>query len=79
MSQESQKIGEFLEWLQSRGFTVCETYNDPDSLRDGEYLPMRKSVTDLLALYFEIDMTKVEDERRALLEEQRALNKKERG
>lgn len=73
VKDESQKLGEFLEWLKEHGFTICETYNNSDSLRDGEYFPMRKSTTDLLALYFEIDMEKVETEKRSMIDEHREL------
>lgn len=78
VSEESQKIGFFLEWLFQK-YTLCKW---EDSLReevindDGEkdhffisegYYPVRKSIQTLLAEYFEIDMNKVDEERAEIL------------
>ena len=63
IAPQSQVIGEFLDWLQcERGLTLCD--ND----KHDRYYPARVSITDLLAEYFDIDESKVEDERRAILE-----------
>lgn len=70
----SQAIGEFLEWLSTQGLTVCETYRNPDSLRDGEYFPATSSTNALLARFFEIDLEKIEKEKQAMLEEMRKAN-----
>lgn len=53
-SSESQVIGEFIEWLQE---TYCDDVEMP-----------RVSIERLLAEFFEIDLDKVEVERRALLD-----------
>jgi hypothetical protein len=62
----SQKIGEFLEWLPSVGVHLC--------IRDGsdQFYPQHRSIQSLLALYFEIDLDKVDREKRALLDWLRA-------
>jgi len=62
--EESQKIGQFLDWLRGEGMQIV----------DGDDEPLYLSIEQLLAKYFEIDLEKVEEERRALLAYQRALN-----
>ena len=61
----SQKIGEFVDWLQTeKKFIICEEYEDGGiTTNESAYLNMEK----LLAEFFEINMDKVEKERRALL------------
>lgn len=58
VKRESQLIGEFLEWLRSK-YTVCEP------CRHG-YRPASKSIEELLAEYFEIDLEQAERERQEL-------------
>lgn len=71
VSDDSQKIGEFLEWLK-RKYYICEFWDreklddSGDQSNEGFY-PNYKSIQDLLAEYFEIDMNKVEEERREIL------------
>jgi hypothetical protein len=66
---DSQKIGSFIDWLNERGTPICEKVHD-DRFGD-EMVPVSDSIEKLLARYFEIDLVKVEDERRALLDEMR--------
>ena len=57
-----------MEWLQSeRKITLCEENRD-------EFYPVRIPIERLLAEYFEIDLDKVEAERRAILGGLRAAN-----
>lgn len=59
---QSQPIGEFLDWLRNdKGYVICD-------LEEHEYEPVGKTIEQLLAEYFEIDLKKVEQERRVLLE-----------
>ena len=68
VASDSQKIGEFLEWLQNeREITLCEENGD-------EFYPARIPIERLLAEYFEIDLDKVEAERSAILGGLRAAN-----
>jgi hypothetical protein len=79
VKHESQPIGEFLEWLQSEGIVLAkydETVNSWQQM-DGSELIVGSSATlmptydvteSLLARYFEIDLKKVEEEKRAVLE-----------
>lgn len=66
---ESQKIGAFIDWLTTNAMPICKETSDP---RYGsEMAPITDSTENLLARYFEIDLEKVELERRALLAELR--------
>jgi hypothetical protein len=62
----SQQIGEFLEWLQSNEVLLCRF--DARMGKEGEYWPINQRIENLLAEFFEIDLAKVEKERRAILE-----------
>lgn len=68
VSDHSQRIGEFLHWLQANrtpALTLCAVSEDSE---DDRYYPARVRIETLLAEYFKIDLNKVERERRALLE-----------
>jgi hypothetical protein len=69
ISQFSQKIGEFVDWLGESDIQLCK----PD--RYG-YTPVRISIQKLLADFFNIDLDKIEEEKQQMLEEMRALNAK---
>lgn len=78
---QSQAIGEFLDWLGQQGIELAsrhhhteECYDDDNrtlcGCRDGQLLPYYGGgIESLLARYFEIDLRKVDDERRAILRE----------
>lgn len=61
ISEESQKIKNFIEWLRENGMEICT-----DDV-DGYYPAYNGATEQLLAKYFEIDLNKVEDERREFL------------
>lgn len=66
VKDKSQIVGEFIDWLRhEKGFDICE----PDTNNDGEeeYYPVTASVEKLLAEFFDIDLDKVEKERRKIL------------
>lgn len=76
VSETSQKIGEFLDWLLNDGLVEAS----PPSLKErprgvtlaylepGKRLvPLGWPIEHLLAAYFEIDLNKVEEEKRAIL------------
>lgn len=58
----SQKIGEFLEWVRETHGAFLAVYDD-----NGRCHCFGKSPSELLAGFFEIDLNKVESERRAIL------------
>lgn len=67
VSEESNKISEFLDWLSYKHYYIAEECGNLGSL-----VRVSESIQQLLANYFEIDLKKVEYERRSLLAEARA-------
>ena len=68
VSKESNKIGSFLDWLRSeKNFIICQYSENDDG--DEELFPVGHNIEKLLAMYFKINMDKVEKERRQMLEE----------
>jgi hypothetical protein len=63
--------GEFIEWLSDNDFTICERVQNT-GWGTSTYVPTPMSLEQLLARYLEIDLNKVEDERRAYLAWHRA-------
>lgn len=63
VADKSQAIGEFLEDLGSRGILLAFWVDDEDRLAP---VHTRKDV--LLAQFFDIDLVKLEAEKRAMLE-----------
>ena len=71
VKEESQKIGEFLEWLRGRYVFANWVGNKDEDTNDYMLeilLPDRKSIESILADYFGIDLVKVEKERIKILE-----------
>lgn len=68
--EQSQRLGEFLEWLGQEGLVICEYTRD----EDWPWTPLHSSIDRLLGRYFGIDLAVLEREKRAMLDEQRALN-----
>ena len=65
VQERSRELSNFVDWLREKGYEICienESENRP-------YDRLRKSNEQLFADYFSIDLKKVEEERRALLEE----------
>ncbi len=63
VKDKSQAIGEFLDWLsEQRGIALCKY--DP---AHPPYWPIHKRTEQLLAEFFQIDLKKIEDEKRAML------------
>jgi hypothetical protein len=75
IQHESQAIGEFLEM---GGYTLCElrTFTEPlDDEPNGrtyetrpQFAPVTKSIQQILADWFQIDLNKIEAEKRAMLD-----------
>lgn len=73
VSEDSNKIGAFLDWLNNEQCVVLARYYDDVECENCEetskqLLPIRLSIEELLAEYFDIDLDKVEKERREILE-----------
>lgn len=67
----SQEISEFLEWLQSEGIHLAE-YDDKAHLHSSGLWPHQEAWNSLLARYFNIDLDKIEQEKREMLDHLRA-------
>jgi hypothetical protein len=64
IKDKSQVIGEFLEWAsETQGFRLCisDWYSN-------EYIPIGMTTEILLAKFFDIDLNKVEIEKRKILD-----------
>lgn len=70
-SKESQAQGEFLAWLQEEKAFVLAEWDEEEDIERAGLVPVCARIEDLLAEFHGIDMTKVENERRAMLEEMR--------
>lgn len=84
---ESQSIGSFLDWLKNEqeiclcvyGAYGVHTDEDEENFADDneQLYCINKTIEQLLAEYFEIDLDKAEKERVALLEQIRRENEKD--
>jgi hypothetical protein len=69
VAQDSQKLADFLDWIESRHWCVAEYVGERMyPVRFGNYRPAKDS---LLAEYFEIDLKKIDKEKDQMLEEMR--------
>lgn len=68
VADQSQRLGEFIEWLESKGMTISE-YVRYEGYSELRLEPVSTGVERLLADYFEIDLNEVEKERRRILAE----------
>jgi hypothetical protein len=75
----SNNIGAFLDWLGEQGIVLGKHHEHTDSCRgedgfigcgcrNGDIVLINESFEKLLARYFDIDLKKVEEERRAILD-----------
>jgi hypothetical protein len=65
--EDSNVIGDFLEWLGEHGFFVCESTGSANH----PWVPTTQSTEQLLAGYFEIDLDMAERERREIIQRER--------
>lgn len=83
VSKESQSIGSFLDWLHNEKEIHLCTYEENDIIVDDEgfeelaegFYGVNKSINTLLAEYFEVDLVKAEEEKRAILKDFKKQNK----
>jgi hypothetical protein len=70
IKDQSQACYDFIEFLGDRKkMRLCQV-----PLGQNNYQPVHASIRDLLAEFFEIDMVKIEDEKRAMLDALREMN-----
>jgi len=70
VKRESQAIGEFIEWLNGQGVHLCRI---PPEF-DHTYYPIHRSIEELLAEHFGINLDEIEREKRHMLDEIQAAN-----
>jgi hypothetical protein len=71
ISDKSQAIGEFIEWMHTQGFHMGTWEDDLGEVR---FWPASLSITQQLAKFYDIDLETLEDEKLQMLEQQRELN-----
>ena len=69
VQEKSKELTKFVDWLREQGYAICEERIYKGSYPEEQWVPLKKSFEQLFADYFGIDLKKVEEERRALLEE----------
>ena len=67
ISDISQSIGQFLDESEY----ILAEYHRPDGYSEEHLFPVQKPITQILADYFEIDLNKIEAEKRQMIEEMR--------
>lgn len=74
--EKSQAIGEFLDWLSQKNYSICELRFKTKLKIDEAYFPIHKSIEKWIAEYFDIDLEQAEKERVKILEDFREEQKK---
>ncbi len=71
VTDNSQTIGGFLEWLGEQGIRLCtlEKMDEPFEPFEDHWCPIRENIESILAKYFEIDLALVDKEKCAMLKE----------
>lgn len=73
VADDSHKLGAFLDWLNEQGIHLAK-YEDIEGYRDPVLVFHGERYEELLARYFDIDLDKVEREKRAMLDVLRKAN-----
>ena len=81
VKDKSQTIGEFLEWLTNDGVVLCREHKHRDEcyekgyrvcgLRLGDMWPDHEPIEKRLAAFFQIDLNKLDNEKREMLSDLR--------
>ena len=67
VSEDSEKLGEFLEWLGEQGYVLARWQKVPEC--DERLWPCRETIEQILAKRFDIDLKVLEKEKRQIIEE----------
>jgi hypothetical protein len=62
-----QVVQEFIDWMSEQGYAVCDYRAETDDEYEG-FFPISGGSAELQAQFFEVDLDKIESERRALLD-----------
>ncbi len=68
VSEKSQEIGNFLDWLEEIGYHIAE-YKEVDEFEEEQLVTIYLPREQILAKYFKIDLDKAEKERVLILED----------
>lgn len=72
VAETSQQIGNFLNWLEEeKGYVLCEyreRQEESHQIFPAQYRPVSINMNSILAEYFDIDLARLEDEKRQILE-----------
>lgn len=86
VTADSHRLGEFIDWMEAKGYLFAQwmeadTYRvrDPESgeLKDRSeerLVPVHKTINEWLAAFYEIDLNKIEEEKRQMLDDIRQAN-----
>jgi hypothetical protein len=67
-------VNAFMEWLEEKKYVLAERLTRSSGYLGEELVPAAKSLDKLWLEYIEVDAQKLDDERRAILDEQRKLS-----
>lgn len=77
VQEHSNIIGQFLDWLSyERGYKICECCEGADARNDDSYYPVNSTTEKILADYYGINLDKLENEKRQMLDLLRKQNRK---
>jgi hypothetical protein len=68
ISDKSQSIGEFVDWLNTQGIFLAEWVKKPGRQGSSDLTYARKGIQELLAMFFDIDQKKISEEKQAILQ-----------
>lgn len=68
VKHDSQIIGAFLDHISHQGIHLAKYQEGETKYDDEQLMPITQSIEQVLADYFDIDLNKVEKERRAILD-----------
>lgn len=75
IKDQSQSIGEFFDWLRSKGLLICKYREQvgivfgPGEFEEAGYFPENTAIQILLSEFFGINRQKLEEEKQAMLKE----------
>lgn len=75
ISNTSQAIYDFLEDIQNKG-VMLGRYVEIEGYREAQFQPLGAPVDKLLAEHFDIDLNKIEAEKRRMIDAMRELNQR---
>jgi hypothetical protein len=74
--EKSAVLTEFVDWLDQNNMRICLRTEVSITYAGSPYEPIPESFEKLFARFFGIDLDKVEEERRQILDEQRKINER---